>query len=98
MRNGNGSFATGNKGGPGGARPGAGRPTAAIRAACGQAFEKRIAVLESIADDPAARAADRIAALGLLARYGLGEKVEQDGAPVVIRVEGEPLAGIGGER
>jgi len=55
-----------------GPRPGAqnaGRPPSAVRAACRDAFARRIPVLEAIADDSGSAPGDRLRALDLLGRY-----------------------------
>ncbi len=57
------------KGVPGN-RGGSGRPPSAIRQRCLTAFDARISVAESIADDHKAAPRDRLAALDLLARLG----------------------------
>ncbi len=65
-----------------GPRPGAqnaGRPPSAVRAACRDAFARRIPILEAIADNSTSAPGDRLRALDLLGRYagllqaGLGE-------------------------
>ncbi len=48
------------------------RPPSVIREPCRGSFEDRIVVLEEIADDAKASASDRIRALDLLGKYGLG--------------------------
>lgn len=58
----------GNPGGPG-------RPSSLVRARCRGSFYERIPVLEEIADDPGISPADRIRAIEVLARYGLGANV-----------------------
>ena len=53
--------------------PGAGgRPPSEVRKAMRLALEDRLTVLADIADNPASNAGDRIRALEVLARYGLG--------------------------
>jgi hypothetical protein len=51
-----------------------GRPPDAIRRALRASFEKRLPILEEIADgkDPEAKPSDRIKAVDTLAKYGLG--------------------------
>lgn len=49
-----------------------GRPPSAIRAAMRESLDKRIAIAEAIADDNDAHPNERLKALELLARYGLG--------------------------
>lgn len=65
--------------------PGQGRPPSAIREKMRMALDERIKIAEAIADDPEASKADRLRALDLLAKYGLGTKSEvtgEDGAPI----------------
>lgn len=56
--------------------PGTGRPPSAIREQLRGSFSDRIAVLEGIADKEDSSASDRIRAVDVLAKYGLGEKTE----------------------
>ena len=65
--------------GPKPGAPNAGRPPAVIRERCRGSFEDRIVVLEEIADDPKANAGDRIRALDLLGKYGLGTQQQISG-------------------
>ena len=51
---------------------GSGRPRSALRARLRGSLEARVSVLEEIADSPDADPADRIRAVDVLARYGLG--------------------------
>lgn len=62
----------GNKGGPG-------RPPSALRERMRGSLEERLKVLEEIADDSDSRPADRIRAVEVLARYGLGSAHELSG-------------------
>lgn len=55
----------GNSGGPG-------RPPSELRARLRGSFEDRFAVLEAIADDAAADPSDRIRAIEVMAKYGIG--------------------------
>jgi len=73
-RNG-GTLKTGNPGN----RGGPGRPRSAIRAAALRAFDERLPLLTAIADNDGQRAADRLKALALLARYG--GLAQQDSLP-----------------
>ena len=57
---------------PGAVVPGIGRPPSAIRERLRGSFDERVAVLEDIADSNAESTADRIRAIDLLAKYGLG--------------------------
>jgi hypothetical protein len=50
-----------------------------IRERCRGSFEDRIRVLEEIADDPEQSSADRLRALDLLAKYGLGTQQQYSG-------------------
>ena len=58
--------------GPKPGAPNAGRPPSDVRKAMRLALEDRLGVLADIADNPASNAGDRIRALEVLARYGLG--------------------------
>jgi hypothetical protein len=51
---------------------GPGRPPSALRERLRGSFAQRVAVLETIADDPGADSQDRIRAVDVLAKYGLG--------------------------
>jgi hypothetical protein len=51
---------------------GSGRPPSALRERLRGSLEARVSVLEEIADSPEADPADRIRAVDVLARYGLG--------------------------
>ena len=55
-------------------KAGPGRPPSIVRAACTLAFEKRLSVLEQIADGrlPGVRISDRIAAIRTLGMFGPG--------------------------
>lgn len=66
---GNGRLLTGH---PGPHAPGAGRPPSAIRASMRASLDVRLTVAEDIADDKDAAPSERLKALELLARYGLG--------------------------
>lgn len=73
-----------NVGNPGN-KGGTGRPPSAVRKACLLAFDKRIKVLEQIADDKTQDAKTRIDAIEKLGKYGLGTKQEvtgEDGGPM----------------
>ncbi len=59
-------------GGRRGNRGGAGAPPSAIRTRCRQAFADRVAIAERIADDDSVPPRDRLRAMELLARIGLG--------------------------
>ena len=58
----------------GGRQPGSGRPPSRIRHALRQSFEDRIRLLEEIADGAGGKTTvgDRLRALDILAKYGLG--------------------------
>lgn len=58
--------------GPAPGAPNAGRPPSAVRALLRESFAARVPLAEAIADDAALPAAERLRALDLLARYGLG--------------------------
>ena len=51
---------------------GGGRPSSALRERLRGSFQERVTVLEEIADDPKADPQDRIRAIDVLAKYGLG--------------------------
>lgn len=51
---------------------GGGRPSSALRERLRGSFQERVKVLEEIADDPRADPQDRIRAIDILAKYGLG--------------------------
>ena len=59
-------------GGQPGNRGGSGAPPSAIRLRCRESFLSRVAIAERIADDEAQDARNRLKALELLARLGLG--------------------------
>ncbi len=67
-------------GNTGGKRGRSGRPPSPIRIRCQGSFAERVPVLEEIIDDPKSRAADRIRAMDLLGKYGLGALKEVQGA------------------
>lgn len=58
--------------GPAPGAPNAGRPPSAVRSLLRESFAARIPLAEAIADDAGQSAADRLRALDLLARYGVG--------------------------
>ncbi len=79
-------------GGVPGHRGGTGRPPSAIRERCRGGFDRRIRVLEEIADDPLMPTRDRIRAIDLLGKYGLGthqEKPEEEDRQIVFVVREE---------
>ena len=55
---------------------GTGAPSSALRARLRGSVEERVRILEEIADDHSALKTDRIRALDVLARYGLGAASE----------------------
>ena len=59
-------------GGLPGNRGGIGRPPSALRERLRGSFDERVGVLEQIADDQAADPQDRIRALEVMGKYGLG--------------------------
>jgi hypothetical protein len=61
-----------NAGGTPGNRGGTGRPPSIIRERLRGSFEQRVKILESIADDDEAPPSDRMKAIDILAKYGLG--------------------------
>ena len=58
--------------GPAKGAPNAGRPPSAVRALLREAFATRVSLAAEIADDPSLAPAERLRALDLLGRYGLG--------------------------
>lgn len=72
VRNG-GSFITGNPGNKGGT----GRPKSEVRAALAQAFDKRIPLLESIADNESLPESERMKAMEMMGKYGGLQQVDQ---------------------
>jgi hypothetical protein len=56
----------------GGTNRGAGRPPDKVRAALRRAFDQRIYILQQIADDEELDMANRLKAMDMLAKYGLG--------------------------
>lgn len=64
----------------GGPQPGSGRPKSEVKAALRLSFEKRIPVLEQIADSADEQAKDRIRAVDTLAKYS--EIAEPDQADI----------------
>lgn len=77
----------GNKGGPG-------RPPSALRAKLREAAWRRIDVLRQIADDPKATQNDRMKAVDLMLKYGVGTTVTETDTEGkdAIRVIREPAA------
>ena len=59
-------------GGRPGNRGGSGRPSNALRERLRGSLDERVAVLEEIADNPDASDRDRIKAVDILGKYGLG--------------------------
>ena len=57
-----------------------GRPPSAMRDMCRLSFEERVAGLTHIIDDPKSRAADKVRAMDLLGKYGIGVLKEVQGA------------------
>lgn len=79
-------------GGVPGHRGGTGRPPSAIRERCRGGFDRRIKVLEEIADDPSLPTRDRIRAIDVLGKYGLGahqEKLQEEDKQVVVFITRE---------
>lgn len=58
--------------GPAKGAPNAGRPPSAVRAILRESFVNRVPLAEAIADDPSFPPSERLRALDLLGRYGLG--------------------------
>ena len=70
----------GNAGGPG-------RPPNELRARLRGSFERRIALLESLADNPAANPGDRLRAIEIMAKYSLGPVKELSGEVGLVQTE-----------
>ena len=51
-----------------------------MRALCRMSFEERVTALTHIIDDPTSRDADKIRAMDLLGKYGIGVLKEVQGA------------------
>lgn len=71
----------------------AGRPVSEIREKVRGSFDQRIAILEEIADNPESDDSDRIKAVDLLGKYGLGTTVTETDTEGhdAIRVIREPM-------
>lgn len=81
------------RGNPGN-KGGLGRTPSEIRQKLRGSFADRVKVCEKIADDPKASPSDRLRALDLLAKYGLGTTITEtdtDGNDVTIRVVRVPM-------
>ncbi len=90
----------------GGKKGRSGRPPSKVREACRQAFSARIPTLKRIADDPQIGPAERIKAIDLLGKYGLGTTTtvtDTEGrdlpvgrlAPDEVRAEVRRILGLG---
>lgn len=80
-------------GGVRGHRGGSGRPTNALRAAMRESLASRLSIAERIADDEKSTNSDRLRAIDLMCRYGLGgTDAEYGSEPVTIRIvrDGDP--------
>ena len=55
---------------------GGGRPKSEVRAACADGFDKRIPLLQAIADNDTLNPAERLKALDLLGKYGGLQQVD----------------------
>ena len=64
----------------GGKRGRSGRPPSAMRELCRLRFEERITALTQIIDDAKSRDGDKIRAMDLLGKYGIGVLKEVQGA------------------
>ena len=69
-----GALRVGNPGNVGGA----GRPPSEIREKLRGSFAQRIGIIEELADDKAVSPSDRLKALDMLGKYGLGKQVDAD--------------------
>lgn len=68
---------------------GTGRPKDVVRQACLHAFDERVKVLKAIADDKNAAEVDRMRAIDVLGKYGMGpaqevKHVGSDSGPLVV--------------
>lgn len=82
--------------GPKKGAPNAGRPPSAIRASMRLALDQRIHVLAQIADDPNATPIERMKAIDLLGKYGMGTTITEtdtDGQDVARPVLVVPMTG-----
>lgn len=71
-------FQKGHKFGYHGKQPNAGRKPLKVRELCAKMFVDRLPLLAAIADDAKEQTKERIAAMALLAKYGVGDKVDLD--------------------
>lgn len=62
-----------------GHRGGPGRPPSALREVMRLSLEERLPILEKLADDPTVAPRDRLKAIEILARYGIGTQLEHSG-------------------
>jgi hypothetical protein len=65
-----------------------------------QALKPRLKIAQQIADDPKASPSDRLTAIDLLAKYGLGTTITEtdtNGNDVAIRVIREPRRLVGND-
>lgn len=77
---------------------GTGRPPSEIRKKLRGSFEDRVKVLEAIADDTKASPADRMRALDLMGKYGLGTtmtETDTEGNDVTVRVVRQARRAVG---
>ncbi|MFN9203858.1 MAG: hypothetical protein ACK6DP_12435 [Gemmatimonas sp.] len=63
--------------GPKKGAPNAGRPPSAIRAAMRTALDERLHILADIADDPSKTPIERMKALDMLGKYGMGTTITE---------------------
>lgn len=81
--------------GPKKGAPNAGRPPSAIRAAMRTALDERLHILADIADDPTKTPIERMKALDMLGKYGMGTTItetDNDGKDVPRSVLMVPMA------
>ena len=66
--------------GPKKGAPNAGRPPSAIRAAMRESLDARLHILAEIADDPSKTPIERMKALDMLGKYGMGTTITETDA------------------
>ncbi len=82
-----GAISYGNR--PGQTPGGIGRPRSELRARLRGSFEERVHILEELAADPDCSPSDRIKALELMLRYGLGTQSEHEVRTENIQIRGD---------
>lgn len=72
-------------------RGGPGRPPSAIRAACREKFDKLIPKLNSIARAKKSKDADKVRAIDVLGKYGMGQAVSIEDVKACLRQTTEEI-------